>query len=129
MRLAGLIALTVTVTVAVAVTLGACGAPDKGTIGAVLGQRGDGRVFVREVPEDLAAGKAGLQPGDEVLLIEGRDVRFMTPKEIHEQLVGTVGEPVKLTLIRGEEVLRVTLERTQARHRLLAGGAGPKEKE
>jgi carboxyl-terminal processing protease len=86
-----------------------------GTIGALLGQQQDGRLFVREVPEDLAAARAGLRPNDEILLIDGRDVRDLTPKQIHTQLSGDVGQPVKLTVLRGEEVLRITLRRSPAR--------------
>lgn len=97
-------------------TWAACG-PRRGTIGAVLGQRSDGRVFLREVPPGLAAHKAGLRENDELLLIEGRDVRQMTEQEIHQALSGEVGEPVRLTLVRGSEVIRVTLQRTPARKR------------
>ena len=92
-------------------------APEKGTIGAVLAQKDDGRLFVRDVPEGLAAADAGLQPGDEVLLIDGKDVRALGAKGVHEALSGEVDQPVKLTLLRGEEVLRVTLKRTPARRR------------
>lgn len=83
----------------------------------MLGQQGDGRVFLREVPEGLGAEKAGLREGDEVLLIEGRDVRQMSEEEIHRALGGTVGDPVRLTVVREGEILRVTVERTPARRR------------
>lgn len=83
----------------------------------MLGQREDGRVFLREVPPDLAAGRAGLQEGDELLLIEGRDVRQMSEADIHQALGGPVGESVRLTLVRNGEILRVTLARTPARRR------------
>jgi carboxyl-terminal processing protease len=89
--------------------------PDRGTIGAVLAQTGDQRLVLREVPETLAAGRAGLQPGDELLLIDGRDVRELDPRGVHRVLGGDVGEPVKLTLLREGRVIRVTLRRTPAR--------------
>src|SRR5512140_648254 len=61
---------------AVLAVLGALGsaacAAEQGTIGAVLGQRPDGRLFVRDVPPLLAARKSGLLPGDEILLIDGK---------------------------------------------------------
>jgi len=98
-----------------AVALGAACAPNRGTIGALLGQQQDGRLFVREVPDGLAADRAGLRAGDEILLVDGRDVRELNPKQLHEKLSGEVGQTVKLTLVRGEEVLRVTLKRTPAR--------------
>ena len=96
--------------------LAACATP-RGTIGAVIAQDGDtGRLFVREVPRDLAADKAGIQRGDEILLIDGLDVRRMSSQQIHAALAGDVDTRVKLTLVRGEQqILRVTLERTEAR--------------
>ncbi|MET0790612.1 MAG: PDZ domain-containing protein [Polyangiaceae bacterium] len=93
--------------------------PQKGTIGAVIAQDDDsGRLFLREVPPDLAAARADLKVGDEILLIDGLDVRFMDAKQINTALVGEVDSPVKLTMIRGEQVLRVTLKRTEARRLL-----------
>jgi len=89
-------------------------AAHRGTIGANLGRQPDGRVFIREVPPKLGAAKAGLQPGDEITLINGRDVRTFDEKSIHSLLSGEVGETVKLTVLRGEEVLHVTVERTPA---------------
>ena len=87
----------------------------RGTIGAVIAKDDEsGRLFLREVPPGLAAARAALKPGDEILLIDGRDVRALDPKQIHAALVGEVDSPVKLTLIRDEQVLRVTLRRTEA---------------
>ena len=94
--------------------------PQKGTIGAVIAQNDDsGRLFLDEVPPGLAAARADLKVGDEILLIDGQDVRFMDAKAINAALVGEVDSTVKLTLIRDEQVLRVTLKRTEAQKRLL----------
>jgi C-terminal processing protease CtpA/Prc len=92
------------------VTTLSCG-PGYGTIGAMLGQQPDGRLFIRDTPAHLAAYERGLRPGDEVLLIDGRDVRRMDPRALHEALSGDVGTKVKLTAVRGDEVIRVTLVR------------------
>ena len=90
--------------------------PGKGTIGAVIGQDDQsGRLVLRDVPEGLAAAHAELKPGDEILFIDGLDVRALDPKEVHAALVGEVDSPVKLTLLRDERVLRVTLKRSEAR--------------
>lgn len=97
-----------------ALSFGACG-PSAGTIGAVLARDPDGRLFVRDVPPGLAAERAGLEPGDEILLIDGRDARALGPKGVHRVLGGNVGDPVKLTLVRRGEIVRVTLHRTEAR--------------
>ncbi|HEY2409554.1 MAG TPA: PDZ domain-containing protein [Polyangiaceae bacterium] len=100
--------------VSVALLALACAEP-RGTIGAVIAEHPDGRLYLHEVPPDLAAGKAGLKAGDEILLIDGRDARAMSTAEVHEALSGAVGDRVKLTLLRGEAVIRVTLARTEAR--------------
>jgi carboxyl-terminal processing protease len=96
---------------AVSFLAGAC-APERGTIGAVLAQTPDQRLVLRDVPSTLAAGRAGLKPGDEILLIDGRDVRELSERGVHQALSGEVGDPVKLTLLREGRVIRVTLRRT-----------------
>jgi C-terminal processing protease CtpA/Prc len=100
--------LSVTATLLLALQCG----PQHGTIGALLAQRPDGTIVVRDAPPNLAAAQNGIEPGDELLLIDGRDVRPMTPKELHRVLSGSVGEPVKLTLVRGDRVIRVHLRRS-----------------
>jgi C-terminal processing protease CtpA/Prc len=96
-----------------AVVLGGCGA-ERGTIGALLAQTPDKQLVLRDVPANLAAARAGLLPGDELLLIDGRDVRELDERGVHQALAGEVGAPVKLTLLRDGRVVRVTLRRTPA---------------
>ena len=110
-------ALTALSTLATLSLLAGCEAP-RGTIGAVIAQDDrSGRLFVHDVPPGLAADKAGLERGDEILLIDGLDVRPMTPKQIHAALSGDVDATVKLTLVRSDPmIVRVTPE-TQARGR------------
>jgi carboxyl-terminal processing protease len=105
------------------VSLAGC-ASQKGTIGAVLGQDQQQRLFVREIPDGLAADRGGLEVGDEILTIDGHDVRAMTPAGVHDALSGDVGEPVKLTLIRQGNVVRVTLKRTPAKKHSLRTEGG-----
>ncbi len=90
---------------------GGCAA-ERGTIGAMLAQTSDQRLVVHEVPPNLAAARAGLAAGDEILLIDGRDVRELDERGVHRTLAGEVGAQVKLTLIRDGRVIRVTLRRT-----------------
>ena len=104
-------ALAVTTLALSATALPGC-APDRGTIGAVIGQTPDRELILRDVPPTLAAGKAGLQPGDQLLLIDGRDVRELDERGVHQALSGEVDDPVKLTLLREGRVIRVTLKRT-----------------
>lgn len=95
-----------------AASMGGGCAADRGTIGAMLAQTSDLRLVVRDVPPNLAAARAGLAPGDEILLIDGRDVRELDVRGVHRSLAGEVGDPVKLTLLRDGRVIRVTLRRT-----------------
>lgn len=92
-----------------------CGPPPHGTIGAILGQQGDGRVFVRDAPPDLGAAQAGLRPGDEILFIDGVQASSLSPEQLSHVLGGPVGAPVDLTVLRDGQVLRVTVTRTEAR--------------
>lgn len=92
----------------------ACGPPPRGTIGAVLLRKEDGRVFVRDAPAHLAAAKAGVRPGDELLLIEGQDVRRLGDDDLRRVLGGHVSEPVRVTFVRGDEVHRLTIHRSMA---------------
>jgi C-terminal processing protease CtpA/Prc len=122
------LAAAVAFVLALAALSGACG-PKKGTIGAVLAQDADGRLYVREVPPGLAADRADLRPDDEILLIDGHDARAMGPRGVHAALEGKVGEAVKLTLVRDGEILRVTVRRTPARKHRLAGDPEPPNNE
>lgn len=97
-----------------ALALGACG-PEKGTIGAVLAQDPRGHLVVHDAPKGLGAEKQGLEAGDQILTIDGMDVRMLDQKRVHQVLSGAVDEPVKLTVLRGEEVIRVTIKRTPAK--------------
>jgi carboxyl-terminal processing protease len=93
------------------VLLAGCGAP-AGSIGAMLSKsHTDGRVLVREVPSDMEAARSGLRPGDEVLFIDGRDVRRLSAAEVHEALVGPIGSDVSLTVARGSQVVRLRVRR------------------
>lgn len=83
-----------------------------GSIGAVLGKnQRDGRLYVRDAPEDMGAAKAGVQRGDEVTAIDGKPVLGMSPNDVHNALSGTVGSKVKLTLLRDGEGMTIEVER------------------
>lgn len=79
----------------------ACGGHATGSVGAILGKREDGRLYVRDVPAGMGAAEAGLEPGDEIVAIDGRDVRGMDPDAVRAALRGEVGSTVILTVVRG----------------------------
>jgi len=90
----------------------ACGSSWNGSVGAVLGKdNADGRVYVRDVPPDMAAAKAGVQVGDELVMVDGAPVRAMSPDNIHKALAGKVGTRVKVTLLRNGQTLELVVER------------------
>ena len=97
---------------AILTVIAACGG-SIGSVGAVMGQdRQSGRVVVHQAPPGLAAARAGLKPGDEILAIEGRDVRGLTVEEIQEALRGEVGTKVHLTVAHADgRVERMTVVR------------------
>jgi len=83
-----------------------------GSIGANLGQsKADGRLTVRETPPTLAAYRAGLREGDEIVSIDGHDTAGMSATEVHTALSGKVGSRVTVVVRRGDETLRYEVER------------------
>lgn len=87
-----------------------------GSIGAVLGRDNESQaLYVRETPRGLAAERAGLVPGDEIVMIDGVYVRDLSAAEIRDRLRGAVGSTVELTVVRGGDVLHVRVPRSELR--------------
>ncbi|MBX3204858.1 MAG: PDZ domain-containing protein [Labilithrix sp.] len=97
---------------------GGCGSSAPGTIGAALGQTTDRRLFVRSLPGGQGAERAGLALDDEILLIDGKDVRAMSEDDVRRAVRGDVGSTMVLTILRGTDKREVKVERTP----LIAGG-------
>jgi len=80
----------------------ACGGPKLGSVGAILSRHNETHALtVREAPPGLAAEKAGLEPADEILMIDGHYVRDLTMIEVTSLLRGEIGSWVELTIVRG----------------------------
>lgn len=90
----------------------ACASSAPGTIGAQLGHRTDHRLFVRSMPRGEGADKAGLAVDDEILLIDGKDVRSMSQDDIRRAVRGDVGSKMVLTILRGTEKKEITVVRS-----------------
>lgn len=84
----------------------------RGTVGIRFGRDPHGNLFARDVPAGLGAANAGVRSGDQVILIDGRDVRSLSDSAIHSILGGERGTRVRVTVLRGEEALRFSIERT-----------------
>jgi carboxyl-terminal processing protease len=94
------------------VWLSSCTSQWQGRVGAVLGKDNrDGRVYVREVPADESAARAGLRLDDEVLAIDGTAVRELDAAGVSRALRGPGGTTVTLLVQRGGNVLEIRVER------------------
>lgn len=83
-----------------------------GSIGAKLGQKSeDHALYVRDVPDGFPAAEAGLQEGDEILMIDGVYAKSLTAKEVTKRLRGPIGSKVALTVARGRRILHIDVKR------------------
>jgi len=82
--------------------LGACTHPLAGNVGGAMGKKypPDGRLFVRTVQPGLALANAGVEVDDEILTIDGKDVRPMSQPDVESALRGDTGKTLVLTIAR-----------------------------
>jgi len=100
----------------VALVLAACGPERPGSIGAHLSRDNEtGALYVRDLFPGLAGERAGLLPGDEIIMIDGYYVRELDAPRVREMLRGQVGTAVRLTVVRGGLVVRVRVTRSELR--------------
>jgi C-terminal processing protease CtpA/Prc len=103
-------------TLLVTAALAACSSASVGSVGAVFGRdRDTGALHVRQAPEGLPAREAGLLPGDRIKMIDGVHVDDVNEARVRQLLRGEIGTTVRLTVIRGEEVLHVDVVRRAMR--------------
>ncbi len=67
------------------------------------------RAVVLRVVRDSPADRAGVRAGDEIVRIDGEDVRGLPGEEVGRRLAGERGTPVKLGLLRGDPPRPVAL--------------------
>jgi carboxyl-terminal processing protease len=96
-------------------SLPACWGQAPGSVGAVFIRDRDTRSLrVRDAPEGGAGARAGLLPGDQILMIDGVYVRDLASKDVRAKLRGEVGTTVKLTVVRnGDEVHHLIVTRAE----------------
>jgi len=103
-------------TAAALLAASACSGGSVGSVGAVLGRDNDTHaLYVRDVPPGMGAERAGLLPGDEIVMIDGLHVRDLSSADVRARLRGEVGSAVELTVVRGGEVLAVRVTRGELR--------------
>jgi C-terminal peptidase prc len=69
------------------------------------------RMVIISTFEDSPAQRAGLEPGDELEIVDGRSVIGMTLDEVTNLVRGPSGSDVELTFVRGSERFTVTITR------------------
>jgi C-terminal processing protease CtpA/Prc len=98
--------------------MAACGGTDKwmGSVDAVFRYRpSDRTTVVHEVRPGSLSERAGLEPGDRLLVIDGKDVTDMPFEQVRESLRGPVGTRVRLSIQRDGELLEIEMERRPLR--------------
>ena len=95
-----------------AFVVASCASASPGTIGALLGKRTDGRLFVRGVPPGEGADRAGLELDDEIVAIDSHDVRGMSQDDVKRAVRGDVGSTLVLTVERGGQRRDVRVQRS-----------------
>lgn len=99
-----------------AVLLTACGAPAMpGSIGVVAHRDGTGRVVIVEVPAGLGGARAGLEVGDEIVAIDGVEVRTLSKDDFQRAVRGPVGSRVTVDVRRDGLRHRIVVERQALR--------------
>jgi carboxyl-terminal processing protease len=90
-----------------------CGAsPVPGSIGVrARREEATGKIVVVDVPPGLAGAQAGLEPGDEILSVEGVPVAEMSARAFSRAVRGDVGTKVMLTIKRGGVVRTIEVQR------------------
>jgi C-terminal processing protease CtpA/Prc len=96
----------------IALVMFGCASAAPGTIGALLGKTTDGRLFVRGVPSGEGADVAGLVVEDEIVAIDGRPVKEMTPEDVKRAVRGSVGSILVLTVERAGQRREVKVARS-----------------
>ncbi len=61
-------------------------------------------VEVSQPIDDTPGAKAGIQPGDKIIKIDGVDTSTLTMNQVLDRLRGTVGESVTVTIRRGKKL-------------------------
>jgi carboxyl-terminal processing protease len=73
-----------------------------GGIGITVERTDDKKIVIRAVQEGSPAAKGGVQPGDQIVAVDGDSMIEKTLADVVHKLRGSVGQPVTLTVLRGE---------------------------
>src|SRR5262245_23009312 len=86
-----------------------------GGVGITVERTDDKRILIRAVQAGAPAGKAGVQPGDQILAIDGEAMIDRTLSDVVERLRGAIGAPVVLTVLRPSQGAELALSMKRSR--------------
>ncbi len=105
------LAFALTFALAVSAASG-CATGAVGSIGVYARREpSSGRIVVSEVPPGGAGARSGLQPGDEIVTVDGVAVRSMSKPEFQGAVRGAVGSSVVLVVRRDNTLQTITVVR------------------
>ena len=77
---------------------------DFGSTGFQIDQTNKSKALITSVDAGSPAAKAGVQPGDEIVAVEGQPLTASNGENANELLFGKVGDSFKITIQRGQSV-------------------------
>jgi S1-C subfamily serine protease len=84
-------------------------AAELGSTGFQIDLANKSKALVTTVDPGSPASKAGVEPGDEIVAIEGQPLTASKGEAASEMLFGKVGDPFKITVQRGQSVSTIEL--------------------
>ncbi len=89
-------------------------------VGMQLGMNKEHKVVVIAPIENTPAYKAGIHPGDEIIEVDARPVKGQSLDQVVKQIRGLLNTPVVITLMRGTEKHKFTMNRAEIPIRAVA---------
>ena len=84
-------------------------ATELGTTGFQIDLANESKALVTKVDPGSPASKAGVEPGDEIVAIEGQPLTASKGEAANEMLFGKIGDQLKITVHRGQSVSTIDL--------------------
>jgi C-terminal processing protease CtpA/Prc len=82
---------------------------DLGSTGFQIDLANKTKALVTTVDANSPAAKAGVQPGDEIVAVEGKALTASNGESANEMLFGKIGDQFKITIQRGQTVSTIDL--------------------
>ena len=73
----------------------------------------DGHLYVRSMPPEQGAAQAGLRIDDEIVALDGKDVKAMSDDDVRRAVRGDVGSNLVVTIVRDGQRQDVTVKRSK----------------